>query len=844
MKIDLHCHSKASKRATIWIMQKLGCPESFTEPSSLYRTLLAKGCDWVTITDHNTIDSCLEIAEYPNTFIGCEYTVYFPEDRCKIHVLAHGITEEQHRELSRVRENVHDFVAYARAEGIQHACAHPLVFTNDRFTPEHVEKILLLFKTLELNGETAQELNRALLDMVRRLTPGDMARLSDKHGIEPAFDQPWLKNLISGSDDHSSLGLGSAWTEVRDAQNLGEFWAAVNRGQAVVSALPATPQRYARNVYGIAYQFYRSRFQIGRHKNRDIFVRFLERMLYTEAEEREPLLGRIGMAITRRMRSSRSSSAGLPFTGLVRHEADKMIREDVHLMAIVAGKPQTEEGKDQRWFDFVDRMSSNLLRQLGNTALHKVLNASLLGLFESAGSGAALYAMMAPYFIGYSLHARERQTVRTVADTMRGGGAGTGHPAPRLAHFTDTLHEVNGVARTLNQQARAAMELGKDYTVIAASPGPGVYSRGIHYFEPVGACALPEYPAVRLPVPPLLRVLDHCHREGFTHIHISTPGPFGLAGLAVAAILRLPVSATYHTAFPQYARTLTEDAFIEDLFWRFMVWFYSQMDSVFVPSQATADELAARGLNPEHLRVYPRGVDTARFHPGNRDEGLAGRLGIRSDLPIALYVGRISKEKNLHVLVSAFQKVSATGPVATLVVAGDGPYREEMERQLAGTPAHFTGYVEGGALDALYASSAFLVFPSATDTFGNVVLEAHASGIPAIVSDAGGPCENVEHGATGLVVEAGSVAALAGAIETLAADASLCAAMGARARETVESRGFSAQFERLWEMYVSPDLAPPAQAWGAARPFSPFPRGENGWAEGLAGGLREAANMK
>jgi predicted metal-dependent phosphoesterase TrpH len=290
MRIDLHCHSKHSKRPSLWLMQRIGCPESFTEPLDLYALALQKGMTAVTITDHNVIDGCLEIAHLPNTLMGCEYTTYFPEDRCKVHVLVYGFTEAQHRELDRVRENIYDFTTYLRANALEHVCAHPLLGPNDRLTIDHVEKLVLLYKQWELNGDLAPQMNAAIVRLVRALDPGHIARLAEKHDLEARHgiavcDRAWEKRFTSGSDDHSSLHLASAYTAVPDAETFAQFWRGVRNGQAVPHCPPSSPVHFARSVYGIAYQFYKSKFELDRHVNKDLLLRFADRALHTRPEE-------------------------------------------------------------------------------------------------------------------------------------------------------------------------------------------------------------------------------------------------------------------------------------------------------------------------------------------------------------------------------------------------------------------------------------------------------------------------------------------------------------------------------------------------------------------------------
>jgi glycosyltransferase involved in cell wall biosynthesis len=171
-----------------------------------------------------------------------------------------------------------------------------------------------------------------------------------------------------------------------------------------------------------------------------------------------------------------------------------------------------------------------------------------------------------------------------------------------------------------------------------------------------------------------------------------------------------------------------------------------------------------------------------------------------------LYVGRVSKEKNLEILVKAFRSLVQSGEKVNLFIVGDGPYREEMEQALTETPTIFMGYVEGEALAEVYASCDLFVFPSTTDTFGNVVLEGQASGLPVIVTNCGGPQENIIPGKTGMVVEGNSENSLLDGIQTLLSDPRRLKEMGKAARGYAESRSFDIAFNKAWDLYIeAPD---------------------------------------
>jgi glycosyltransferase involved in cell wall biosynthesis len=270
----------------------------------------------------------------------------------------------------------------------------------------------------------------------------------------------------------------------------------------------------------------------------------------------------------------------------------------------------------------------------------------------------------------------------------------------------------------------------------------------------------------------------------------------GLVALLAAKTLGLRTSGIYHTDFPQYVGILTDDRSLETLTWVYMHWFYSQMDIIYVNSEHYRRCWIERGIPPEKLKIFPRGLDTSLFHPARRAGGFREKFGALNGEAVLLYVGRISKEKDLDVLAAAYRKVRERHPSTRLVFVGDGPYLKELRDALP--EAIFTGYLSGGDLAKAFASADIFVFPSTTDTFGNVVLEAMASGLPAIVSDTGGPRELVKNGVTGYVTRSLDVEDFTTATERLVADPALRETMRSNARAAVQDRDWSEAFARFW----------------------------------------------
>jgi glycosyltransferase involved in cell wall biosynthesis len=235
--------------------------------------------------------------------------------------------------------------------------------------------------------------------------------------------------------------------------------------------------------------------------------------------------------------------------------------------------------------------------------------------------------------------------------------------------------------------------------------------------------------------------------------------------------------------------------------WRYTLWYYNQMDVTYVPSHAVGDELAAKGIPREKIRFYPRGIDSIRFHPSKRNGFYRSRYRIGDDVVKLLYVGRVSKEKNIELLENVFRRLCQTRKGIHLVVVGDGPQFEAMKRSMAGLPATFTGFMDGEDLCQAYASSDIFVFPSTTDTFGNVILEAQASGLPVVVTDEGGPKENLIPGETGFVIPASDEKQFASVLMGLIDDPDRLGRMKENARRYSEGRSFEKAYIELWDSY-------------------------------------------
>lgn len=768
-RADLHVHSKYSDRPSEWFLRRIGSPESFVDPHALYRTCRDRGMDYVTITDHNSIKGALEIAHLPGTFLSSELTTYFPENNCKVHCLVWGITEKTFATLDELRPNIYDLHRYMNNNHIVHAIAHPLFAVNDRLTPDQFEKLILMFKRFEgLNGSRHPRAGTLARTVFENLTPELIEQLADRHGITPIGSEPWKKFITGGSDDHSGLYTAEAHTVTPHASTVFDFLQHLSEGRHDRGGRAGTSVRLAHSLYGIAYSYYENRFMKNSTGKDSLVGAMLKRLVEEPAAPETGLRAAIVQPIRNLVIERKKKQLS---------DIEKMLFEEIAAIRRRSVEEPVEEGEvstheDDRKFKAACRIGHQLTFTFIQRFIEQIRRGGLIESIQSFASLGPVALGIAPYLTAFSVQHKDEPLLRDVALRFPATQKLMNRSAKR-AWFTDTFTDMNGVVNTIRTLATLAHREGKEITVVTCLAEKPTVEFPLKNFKPVGTFQLPEYNQQELVYPPALEIINWLEEETIDEVIISTPGPVGLAALAAAKLLKLKVRGIYHTDFPQYVRHLADDEHMEDLTWRYMGWFYTSMDRIAVPSQAYLDRLTQRGFDREKLYVMPRGVDLERFNPDKRDENFWHQFNLNGEFKF-FYAGRISKEKNLVNLLDAFRSLESDRRFsAKLVLAGDGPDLNELKQEYANEQILFTGRLNGEALSQAYASADFFVFPSLTDTFGNAVLEAHACGLPAIVSEEGGPCEIVRSHNSGLVVDARSPAALAEALRTVRSDGAL-----------------------------------------------------------------------
>ncbi|HRN62571.1 MAG TPA: glycosyltransferase family 1 protein [Luteimonas sp.] len=338
--------------------------------------------------------------------------------------------------------------------------------------------------------------------------------------------------------------------------------------------------------------------------------------------------------------------------------------------------------------------------------------------------------------------------------------------------------EVNGVALTVQSLEHGLRARGHDVSLVrprqdaAAAPAPGeTLVRGF---------ALPRYPGLRAGLPAIGTLLASWTRTRPDAVYVATEGPLGWSALRAARRLGIPAATGFHTRFDEYMRDYRMP-WLEPVALRWMRHFHNRADATLVPTRELETFLHGAGF--ERVRRLSRAVDTRVFDPALRDAALRAELGVGDDAPMVINVGRIAAEKNLPLAVRAFRELQARRPDARYIWVGDGPMRDSLQR--ANPDFVFTGIQRGEALARLFASADLFAFASRSETFGNVTLEAMASGVPVVAYDYGAAREHLRDGEHGAAIAVDDETAFVSAVVRIGSDPSAMRAMGAAVRAAV-----------------------------------------------------------
>jgi len=737
-RVDLHCHSTASHFSRLGVQRSLGLPECATPPQEVYELAKRRGMDFVTITDHDTIAGCLELDGRPDCFVSEELTARFAGEPQAVHVLCFGITVGDHQWLQAHSGDVEDCAAYLHGNGIACALAHPFFDVAAPLARRHRRRLAELFPVWEVrNGSRAAELNMPAAVYV------------DTHG----------GTGIGGSDDHAGVDVGRTFTEVPAAQTPEELLRHLLRGDAEAGGEQGSAAKWTHAAMALA-----------------------TRALDPDGDDRPD-------ALSAAMREEARSHA--PDPAAVLKMAERVIREG----SVRAGKVATDIGPDDArcllgaWlagmgidlrgreliaylqsdgFSHADlyrrarRIHDRRLRAAVADGTEAVaagdLSAAVNGLFEAI-------VPAAPYAPSTVFLGAERAKLSSREGSRR-----------RVALIADGIGSMHGVTHTI-EQIRERGVPGFEVDVIGTDAG-------VDRRLPAAAeLELPFYEGMKLGVPGLPDLVETLADGGYDLVHVTAPGPAGVAATMLSRITGVPLLASYHTELAAYAGMRSGDGEVEATARAALGAFYGAAAVVLSPSPAADGSLVELGAEAARISRWERGVDYDRFNSLKADrDAYPGKIKV-------LYAGRLTREKGVDLLAESFLRARDADPRLHLLLAGGGPEEGELRVRL-GEHATFLGWLGGEELARAYASADVFLFASATDTYGQVILEAGASGLPVVAVAEGGPAALVENRHTGLLCRP-DPDHLAGALLQLASSPALRHQLGAAA--------VLAARERSWE---------------------------------------------
>jgi glycosyltransferase involved in cell wall biosynthesis/predicted metal-dependent phosphoesterase TrpH len=752
-RVDLHCHSTASQLSRLGVQRSLGLPECATPPAEVYELARRRGMDFVTITDHDTIDGCLELAARPDCFVSEELTARFAGEPQAVHVLCYGITPGDHEWLQASSGDVEACAAYLHDNGIACALAHPYFNVAASLTRRHRRRLAELFPIWEVrNGSRAPELNMPAVVYI------------ETHG----------GTGIGGSDDHAGVDIGRTFTEAPAAATPEEFLRHLLRGDAEAHGEQGSAAKWTHAAMALATRALGDEAGEGAGPDPAAVLKMAERVISEGAAREGKVAADIGPDDARCLLEAWLDAMGLDLRGreLISHlQADGFSHADLYRRA--------RRIHDRRLRRAVEEGTAAVAAGDLPTAVN--------GLFEAL-------VPAVPYAPATAFLGAEKAKLRNRDGERR-----------RIALIADGIGSMHGVTHTI-EQIRERGVPGFDIDVIGTDAGVDRRLPAATDLE------MPFYEGLMLGVPGLPDLVEALAEGGYDLVHVTAPGPSGVAATLLSRVTGIPLVASYHTELADYAGLRSGDTGLEQVARAALGAFYAAPGLVLSPSPAADASLAALGTDQSRISRWERGVDVGRFDPVKADpDAFPGEIKV-------LYAGRLTREKGVDLLAETFLRAHRADPRLHLLLAGGGPEEEDLRGRF-GEHATFLGWLEGEDLARAYASADVFLFCSSTDTYGQVILEAGASGLPVVAVAQGGPAALVENRHTGLLCRP-DPDHLAGSLLQLASSPLLRRHLGAAATHAARGRSWERSMGQLGAGYrraldAAPAVAPEVLAQAA-----------------------------
>jgi glycosyltransferase involved in cell wall biosynthesis/predicted metal-dependent phosphoesterase TrpH len=763
-RADMHCHSTASEVAKLGIQKSIGLPECATPPEEVYELAKRRGMDFVTITDHDTIDGCLEIADRPDTFISEELTTWFAGEPQAVHVLCYGITPNDHEFLQAHASDLETCAAYLHEHEITCALAHPFFAVAAPLTGRHRRRLAQLFGVWETrNGSRARELNMPAWVYI------------ETHG----------GTGIGGSDDHAGVDIGRTFTETAPASTPEQFLAHIRAGEATSRGDQGSAAKWAHSALALATRTLMAKGVVDPvgTENSVAVPSGTATGMSNDVGAEEPTgsdsNGRVDpsavLEIAERVVADGGERGGEAAPGLGAKEARALLRAWLDSIDLNADPKQLVELMQADDFSHSDL--ARRARRIHERRLREAVDLLTVAADAGEGFGEAARSLFEacipaiPYVPSTTILGNEKAKL----------SAREGEPG-RVALVVDGAGSMHGVTHTI-ERIREHGVPGWEVEVVGTDP------RVDRRLPAVAEVEVPFYPGMTIGIPSVPELVATLAEGRYDLVHLASPGPAGVGAALTARIGGIPLCGSYHTELAAYAGLRSGDASLEAGMRLAIAVFYRQCEVVLSPSRASDESLIGLGIDPERIGRWVRGVDLGLYDPRKRDrDAYPGEIKV-------LYAGRLTREKGAELLAESFLRARERDPRLHLLLAGGGP-EEALLRERLGEHATFLGWLDRDELARAYASADVFLFCSRTDTYGQVIAEAQASGLPVVAVAEGGPLSLIRDRQTGWLCEP-DPSELAAAVAQLAASPFLRDRVARAALADVQGRTWEAALAQL-----------------------------------------------
>lgn len=804
LRIDLHCHDHNSDKPDELWGRILGLPETWLKTKHLVKCLQSNGSDVITVTNHNNARSCWHLqAKDVDVLVGAEFTCHFPDIELFCHVLTYGFTREQEPVLEEKRQDIYEFLRYAAQQNLPVVLPHPLYFytRNEHIDLELFEKFAVMFQRFEvLNGQRDLWQATLTLNWLQDLTPAKIRSYAHKHKLDPAefgVDPDKPKVLTGGSDDHMGIFAGQCGSYLH-IPNLKQRLKTEKVSELALEAL-----REGRVApFGQVSENQRLNIALLDYFSQ-VAVRIEDPGLLRLLLHRGEVFDKLAcFAISNGLLELQKNKHARKFFEFV-HDAlqgkkpSKMLKWKIsrdyrffirHLEAIADSRWKSAD----EFVETVNRSIAELFTELNEVMLKRIRNSDLLveGHLPDTLSTESLTrnlevpsqlttlmfggqskhtqlggrhvrklldqlsfpAMISGVLLGSSLAStrvlyQNRHFLDRFAERL-----GRNHHERRVLHLTDTLFDQNGVSTSLCSKLKQIQgnDTPIDFLICHETAEP---AKHLHVLRPLATVPLPDSGGQVLRIPNVMEIARIFYEGGYDRIVCSTEGPMTLVSQYLKRKFNVPAFFFMHTDWIEYIRCTTDvSAHERDRIRRLLRLVYSQFEGVFVLNTDHRDWLTGYEMQLDPQRVHLTAHSAPQVLP---DVVPAAKQTLFEDAtpetPVLFIACRLSREKGVFELPDIFARARQTLPDLRLVIAGSGPDEAELKAVLP--DARFLGWVPKEELARYYAGLDLFVFPSRFDTFGNVLLEAFAYGMPALAYRCKGPKDIIEHDSSGYLVD-------------------------------------------------------------------------------------------